>query len=141
MRKLFVENRDYLMEQVAAMDMPWEPLKCEGGYFMMADISKCADLVPEKYKQSHDYEDPAKGPSVKKFELDMPDGKIPLDLAFCRWMACEKGVCMMPNSFFYGKGNPELCDRYVRLAICKDPASTRAATEKLAAALKTPSKL
>ena len=66
----------------------------------------------------------------------MPDGKIPLDLAFCRWMAVEKGVAFMPNSFFYGQGNPNLCDKYVRLAICKDADSTKAATEKLAGALK-----
>ena len=116
--------------------MPWEPLTVEGGYFMVVDISKCFDLIPDKYKTSHDYEDPAKGPPVRKFEMTMPDGKIPHCLAFCRWMAVEKGVCMMPNSFFYGKGNPEVCDRYVRLAICKDNASTIAATEKLAAALK-----
>ena len=64
--------------------------------------------------------------------MTMPDGRVPIDLAFCRWMNVEKGVAMMPNSFFYGKGNPELCENYVRLAICKDSASTRAATEKLA---------
>lgn len=117
------------------MGLPWEPLKCEGGYFMMADITKCADLVPEKYKTTIDYEDPEKGAPVKKFDLYMPDGSIPLDLAFCRWMACEKGVAMMPNSFFYGKGNPELCDKYVRLAICKDAGSTQSATEKLKTAM------
>ena len=135
-KKLFVGNRDYLVEQVAGMDLPWEPLKCEGGYFMIADITKCVDLIPDKYKASHDYEDPAKGPPVRKFEMTMPDGRIPNCLAFCRWMAVEKGVCMMPNSFFYGKGNPSVCDKYVRLAICKDSASTVAATEKLATALK-----
>lgn len=31
----------------------------------------------------------------------MRNGKIPLDLAFCRWLAMEKKVIAMPNSFFY----------------------------------------
>ena len=119
-RKLFIGNRDYLTKQVAKMDMPWEPLKVEGGYFLLADVTKCAHLVPKKYLKSHDYEDPSKGAPVKKFALNMPNGKIPLDLAFCRWMACENGVAMMPGSFCYGKGNPNLCDKYVRMAICKD---------------------
>ena len=135
-KKLFLDNRDYLTKQVAEMDMPWKPLYCEGGYFLMADITECASLIPQKYKDSHIYEDPAKGAHVTTFDMEMPDGRIPMDLAFCRWMACEKGVAMMPNSFFYGKGNPELCEKYVRLAICKDNASTRAAIDKIAQALK-----
>ena len=108
---------------------------------MMADITKSADLIPDKYLQTHDYEDRDSGSPVIKYELYMPDGRIPLDLAFCRWMACEKGVVMMPNSFFYNKGSPELCDRYVRMAICKDNISTKAAIDKLASALNQTPKL
>ena len=72
---------------------------------------------------------------MAKYHLNMPDGKVPLDLAFCRWMAVEKGVVMMPNSFFYASDSPTITDRYVRLAICKDQAATEAAAARLKAAL------
>ena len=109
------------------MKLPWKPLKVEGGYFLMADISACKDLIPKRYLANHSYEDPSKSnqPPVMAYELNMPDGRVPLDLAFCRWMACENGVCMMPNSFFYQSTSPYICDKFVRLAICKDPVDTR----------------
>lgn len=97
----------------------------------MADVTNCRDLIPEKYLQTHDYEPEDGSKPVGKYRLAMPDGKIPLDLAFCRWMAVEKGVCMMPNSFFYHPTSPTICENYVRLAICKDKASTEAAVERL----------
>ena len=124
-KKLFCENRDYLLKEVAEMDLPWQPLKVEGGYFLMVDITQCESLIPQKYKDSHVYENPEKGAHVTTYNMTMPDGRVPIDLAFCRWMACEKGVVMMPNCFFYEKGNPELCEKYVRLAIYKDSQSTR----------------
>jgi len=51
-----------------------------------------------------------------------------MDLAFCRWMACEKKLAMMPNSFFYAKKSPYLGDEahYVRMAICKSHDSIKA---------------
>ena len=49
----------------------------------------------------------------------MPDGTVPLDLAFCRWMACEKKLVMMPNSFFYNPQSDQICGNFVRLALCK----------------------
>lgn len=102
----------------------------------MADITACTDLIPDKYKNTHDYEpEEIEGAPINKYRLNMPDGKIPLDLAFCRWMAIEKGVVMMPNSFFYHKNSPTMTDSYVRLAICKDRKSTEAAIAKLRTAL------
>ena len=68
---------------------------------------------------------------MSKYHLTMPDGQIPLDLAFCRWLAVEKGVSMMPNSFFYHAKSPTISDNFVRMAICKDKASTKAAVERL----------
>ena len=97
----------------------------------MADITACSDLIPEKYKTTHEYEPEDGRPPINKYRLNMPDGKIPLCLAFCRWMAIEKGVTMMPNSFFYDKNSPTINDRYVRLAICKDRQSTEAAIARL----------
>ena len=117
------------------MAMPWKPVLVEGGYFLMCDITACLDLIPEKYKTTHDYEPEDGRPPVAKYRLNMPDGTIPNDLAFCRWMAIEKGVTMMPNSFFYHRNSPTMNDEYVRLAICKDPDSTRAAAERLRDAL------
>ena len=97
----------------------------------MADITECRDLIPEKYKNTHEYEEEDGRPPVKKHKLTKPDGMIPLDLAFCRWMAVEKGVIFMPISFFCGADSPNLTESYVRLAICKDPVSTGAAIDRL----------
>lgn len=46
--------------------------------------------------------------------------KIPLDLAFSRWMGQVNGVTMMPNSFFYDSKSENMSQNYVRLAICKN---------------------
>ena len=101
----------------------------------MCDISDCTHLIPEKYKTTHDYEPEDGRPPVAKYRMNMPDGRIPLDLAFCRWMAIEKGVTMMPNCFFYHRKSPTITEQYVRLAICKDRQSTTAAAERLRDAL------
>jgi aspartate/methionine/tyrosine aminotransferase len=124
---LFESNRNYLMKELVSIkNLPWEPLSCEGGYFVMVDITKCMDQVPEKYKTSHDYEE-----GVNKYRLNMPDGSVPRDLAFCRWLAVEKGLVLMPNSFFYPVDSTTLCDTYVRLAICKDRGSIEACVDRL----------
>ena len=80
----------------------------------MCDVKTCEHLIPDKYKQTLDFEQ-----VVCKYRLNMQDGRVPLDLAFCRWMAVEKGVVMMPNSFFYSVGSKDTCDHFVRLALCK----------------------
>ena len=46
-------------------------------------------------------------------------GEVPLDLAFCRWMAVEKRVIMMPCSLFYHKDSAYRNDNLVRVVICK----------------------
>lgn len=66
----------------------------------MVDISKCYELIPEKYRNNHYYDT-----DITVFRLEMADGKIPLDLAFARWMAVEAGVVMMPNSVFYSENS------------------------------------
>ena len=38
------------------MDLPWEPLPCASGYFLMADITNCRHLIPEVYFNTHEYE-------------------------------------------------------------------------------------
>ena len=106
-----------------------KPSIAEGGYFLMADISACEELIPKKYLESHDYlpEDEMVGAN----RIFNADGTIPLDLAFCRWMACENGLVMMPNSFFYDANGPNMTDTHVRLALCKNFESLKAGAAKL----------
>ena len=132
---MFVNNRDLLTAALTDMALPWKPVSCEGGYFLMADITPCVDLIPDKYLNTHDYEPEDGRAPIAKNRIMMPNGAIPRDLAFCRWMAIEKGVTMMPNSFFYGKDSPTMTDQYVRLAICKDTQSTQGAIDRLRTAL------
>jgi aspartate/methionine/tyrosine aminotransferase len=61
----------------------------------------------------------------------MPDGHIPYDLAFCRWMAVERGVIMMPISVFYHKTSPFRVDHLVRLSICKTLDHTVKALQRI----------
>jgi len=61
----------------------------------------------------------------------MPNGKIPLDLAVCRWLAIERKVTMMPNSLFYSAKSPYRNDNYVRVAICKGIEHTVNALQRL----------
>ena len=133
-RHRFQEVRDLLFKAVAEMEMPWKPLPCHSGYFMMVDVQACRPLVPESYFTSHDYD-----PDVTSHRLSMPgsitaekpQGIVPLDLAFARWMGKENGVTMMPNSFFYAAGSQNLNENYVRLGICKNLAAAKQAVEKL----------
>lgn len=115
------------------MDLPWDPVPTQSGYFLLADVSKCRDLVPEHYLNTHDYEpESAEGAPVRKVKLFMPGSTtIPLDLAFCRWMAIQNKVSMMPNSFFYHPKSPYISQNYVRLAICKDLQSVKTTCQVL----------
>jgi len=123
----FAKNRDFITEALANPETyPMEPCVVEGGYFFMADISKCRDLIPAKYFENHDYLPEDQRVGVNR--VNMPDGSVPLDLAFCRWMACEKKLAIMPNSFFYGKQSAGQVSNtgYVRMAICKTHESVKA---------------
>lgn len=42
----FESCRNYLQKELSKLSLPWEILECEGGYFLMADVSKCQTLVP-----------------------------------------------------------------------------------------------
>lgn len=109
------------------MPLPWEPLECASGYFLMVDVSKCRNLIPKKYFESHDYVD-----GIATNKIYLPGTKnIPLDLAFVRWMGQENGVTMMPNCFFYNSQSPYVAENYVRVAICKDINSVGQVLERL----------
>ena len=45
------------MKGMKEIGLPVEPLACEGGYFFMMDVSKCRELIPKKYFESHEYEE------------------------------------------------------------------------------------
>ena len=45
-RQDFTIVRDFLTEEMKEMDLPWEPLPTQSGYFLLTDISKCRDLIP-----------------------------------------------------------------------------------------------
>lgn len=49
------------------------------------------------------------------------DGKVPLDFAFCRWLAIEKGIALMPLSNFCLQESPHKITKMARVAICKTP--------------------
>lgn len=120
-----------MYNELKKIDVPWEPLLSEGGYFLICKVSNMRPLIPEKYLVTHDYEEPESGLAVGKYRFNMPDGKIPIDLAFCRWMACEYGVVFMPISFFYPAGSPTTDDSFVRMAICKIRKNIELTVERL----------
>lgn len=128
--KEFQDVRDYMVNELRALDFPIEPLVSESGYFLMADVSKCKDIIPKKYLESHDYEEGDSLP-VSKNIIHMEDGRIPLDLAFCRWLAVERNIIMMPGCLFQHKDSPHKMDKYVRMAICKGMDYSKGALEKL----------
>eukprot|EP00347_Sterkiella_histriomuscorum_P019866 403340007 len=120
-RKEFQEVRDYMIQELTKeFDLPVVPLKSQSGYFIILDISKCQDFIPAIYRETHDFEQLKEGQTpINVNKVFMEDGRIPLDLAFCRWIAVERGVIMMPCSLFYHKESPYREDKYVRIVICK----------------------
>ncbi len=93
----------------------------------MVDVSKCRDLVPEKYFTSNEFEDD-KDTIIEKNDLGLP---VPLDLAFCRWLLMEKKVVTMPISFFMTPDSKYKNDNFIRMAICRGEKITREACENL----------
>ena len=51
--KEFSQVRDFLTSELIEMDLPWEPLPAQSGYFLMADVTKCRDMIPKKYLETH----------------------------------------------------------------------------------------
>jgi len=130
--KEFQDVRDLYTNELKKLDLPVKLLPCQSGYFIMMDISECKDLIPDKYKTSHDFEDLKEGETgVNKNRYFMEDGRVPLDLAFCRWIAVTRGVVMMPCSLFYHKTSKIKDDRYARIAICKGMETSVNAVKRL----------
>ena len=65
---------------------------------MALDIKENEHKVPEKYFKPGNYED---DPNTLVIQRDFSKrDRVPLDYAFCRWLAIEKGLVMMPVSCF-----------------------------------------
>jgi aspartate/methionine/tyrosine aminotransferase len=125
-RHTFQETRDKAIEVLSASDIPFNPILCESGYFILADVSKARHLVPSKYFKAGNYEtDPNTQVLQKEFT-----NKVPLDYAFTRWFCIEKGLVVMPGTAFC-KEAEEADDSYIRVAICKDQSLYGQVAEKL----------
>ena len=105
---------------------PVIPVKAERGYFLMLDVSKCRDLIPEKYFVPGNYEDDEETKIVQRQFTE----KVPLDYAFVRWMCIEIGSTMQPGICFQ-EDTPEADDHFVRVAICKTPDVIESVKEKV----------
>lgn len=130
--KEFQDVRDMYTQELKKFDLPIKLLPCQSGYFIMMDISQCKSFIPEKFTSSHDFEELKEGETgISKNRYFMEDGRVPLDLAFCRWIAATRGVVMMPCSLFYHKTSLIKDDRYARIAICKGMETSVNAVKRL----------
>lgn len=55
--KEFQDVRDLFSAELIKLDLPIKLNACESGYFMTLDISACKDLIPERFKAFHDFEE------------------------------------------------------------------------------------
>lgn len=128
-----------MSKEFAEMPIPCKPIRCDSGYFLILDVSACRDTIPQKYLTTHDYEDdmPDKGKSIEKWRFSLPDGTIPLDLAFCRWLMVEFGVVTLPCSKFYGRtSTTTLVDKYVRVSLSQPIENLRVAMDRIKSKMK-----
>lgn len=123
----FKTSHDILVQGLIDSGLPIKPVPAQGGYFIMADVTECRELVPEKYFKQEEYEDD-KETTIEKNDFGNP---VPLDLAVSRWLAMEKHVITMPGTFFSYRQSPYKSDKYVRFAFCRGEAITRKAIENL----------
>ena len=90
---------------------------------MPVDVTGARDLIPEKYFRANtNYED---DPATLVKQMQFIDGRVPLDFAFCRWLAVEKGVSLMPLSNFCLQESEHKVTNMARIAICKTPETFR----------------
>ena len=97
----------------------------------MLDVTKCRDLIIKKYFQEQEYEEGDPSTFIQKNIIHNEDGSIPLDLAFCRWIAKERGVMMMPGIIFYYAKSSHKTDKFVRVALSRGYELSTQAIEKI----------
>lgn len=109
----YAGKRDELAQALVGAGI--RPLPCEGGFFMMGDISQLD--VPEAYLLESTAAAPVMTP----------------DWAACRYLAKEHGVLMIPSSPFFSPANKHVGASLVRIAFCKRQETLRKASACLAA--------
>ena len=94
------KNRDILLDILIKSKYDFNLWIPKGGYFIMADISKCE--IQEKYLK------------------DEEGNERTRDYAFSVQLAYEDGVVAIPCSPFYSLEEKKIGEKYVRFAFCKD---------------------
>ena len=112
-RHTFSTVNKSLTEVFQLSKLPVYPCIAEGGFSMTLEISEVESMIPEKYFKEDYTEDP------KILKRTFPDHKVPLDVAFCRWMAWEVGIAFIPGSSLYTCLENARFD-FVRISICKN---------------------
>lgn len=122
-RSVFEEGRDSCLKLIEnAENFSLSPTICESGYFLPVTLPKNAkDLIPDKYFEPNvNYEDDAQT-LVNQMQFPSEYKEVPLDFAFCRYLAIEKGLCIMPISNFCLHESPHRVTDMIRIAVCKTP--------------------
>ncbi|XP_045200327.2 kynurenine--oxoglutarate transaminase 3-like isoform X2 [Mercenaria mercenaria] len=98
-------KRDMLAKVLAEVGIT--PTIPEGGYFMMADISK--------------------------LDVEIPDDGTddPYDFKFIRWMCKEKKLSAIPPTAFYSQGDKKLGEKFIRFCFIKNDETLEAASKVL----------
>lgn len=123
LRKQYQRKRDYFYQ--ALIDAGLHPVKPQGSFFIMIDISDIQEsnkyemppIVMEWWKQG-------------KLDIDKTTQNA-MDYNFCRWQAVEKGVTAIPASAFYSKEHRPFHSQYVRFSFCKQDDILEQAKQRL----------
>ncbi|EDV22343.1 uncharacterized protein TRIADDRAFT_28708, partial [Trichoplax adhaerens] len=91
--KILESKRNQMVRFLSEADIT--PIVPEGGYFMMADVSKLG------------------------IEFDDDDDKSLYDYKFSRWLIKKKGIACIPPSAFYSEENKALSGRLIRFCFIK----------------------
>ncbi|GJQ08912.1 hypothetical protein GpartN1_g703.t1 [Galdieria partita] len=122
LKKRYQRKRDYFYQ--ALIEAGLHPVKPQGSFFIMIDISEIQDIRNEM--------PPAIMEWWKRGLLDVDQRtQTAVDYNFCRWQAVEKGVTAIPFSAFYSRHHQPLGSRYVRFSFCKEDAVLEEAKQRL----------
>jgi len=134
MGTLFKRKRNELVDILKKCPLEFNVLEPEGGYFVMADISKSAHKIPIKYFYKEGASNDRTPVGNGFTELKNPNHSI--DYAYCLWMTHDIGVTPLPVSFFFdnhAKNNVKEYQgtNFLRFAICKNDQTYKGVRERL----------
>lgn len=126
-RKEYGKRRDKMYEVLAGSGLGIKPIKEEGGYTMIMDISDSISNMPVKYfyedkkvKEGVDFE------FLEKFEdwKKLPEPDFSPDEAYGLFLIENVRVTFIPGAMFYYNYDMDIKERngvrFLRTAICKD---------------------